>query len=84
MKCNVKAEPSGTIAGINKREDLILVTDSQDVGEIKNYFGDRPAIKEFDGFFVKVGEGDFEEVYGFHGIVPNLEKSLFKIERICK
>jgi len=84
MKCYVKAQEKGTILDLNKRSDLILVTDSQDVAEVKNYFGDRPAIKEFDGFFVKIGDGDFDEVYGFHGIVPNLEKTVWLIERTCK
>jgi len=84
MKCYVKAQEKGTILDLNKRSDLILVTDSQDVAEAKNYFGDRPAIKEFDGFFVKIGDGDFDEVYGFHGIVPNLEKTVWLIERTCK
>ncbi|MBA7554071.1 hypothetical protein ES705_46683 [subsurface metagenome] len=84
MKCYVNAQEKGTILDLNKRDDLILVTDSQDVSEIKNYFGDRAAVKEFDAFFVKVGEGDFVEVYGFHGIVPNLEKTVWQIERTCK
>lgn len=84
MRCYVKAKEMGTIADLNKRKDLTLLTDSQDVAEIKNYFGDRPAIKEFDGFFVKVGEGDIDEIYGFHGIVPNLGKTIWQIERTCK
>lgn len=84
MRCYVKAKDAGTIADLDKRKDLMLLTDSQDVEEIKNYFGNRPAIKEFDGFFVKIEEGDFDEVYGFHGIVPNLEKSVWKVERTCK
>ena len=84
MKCLVMPKPSGTIDGLKKRGDLVLLTDSQDVAEIKNYFGNKPAVQEFDGFFVKVEEGDFAEVYGFHGIIPVLEKSVWKIERTCK
>lgn len=83
VRCYVAAKEAGTIKEIQERKDLTLVTDSQDVEEIKEYFGKRPAVKEFDGFFVKIDKGDFVEVYGFHGIVPNVEKSLFKIERKC-
>ena len=84
MKCFVMSKIAGTIADLNKRKDLVLLTDSQDVVEIKTYFGNRSAVQEFDGFFVKVEEGDFAEVYGFHGIVPVLEKSVWMIERTCK
>lgn len=84
MQCNVKAERTGSIGDLQKRDDLQLLTDSQDVNAVKEYFGNREAVKEFDGFFVKVEEGDLPEVYGFHGIVPNLDKDIYKIERICK
>jgi len=83
MKVDVKYV--GTIGGNeNVLEDFILVTDSQDVAEIKDYFGLpksqwRDSLDEFDGFFVKTKDGDYHKVFGFHGNVPYNWKSLYEI-----
>jgi len=84
VRCRITAKRIGTIKDINKREDLTLLTDSQDVESVKEYFGNRKAVDEFDGFFVKVGEGDYDEIYGFEGSVPYLSKSLYKISMNCR
>jgi len=79
-KSKVDAKPIGTIRDINDRKDLILVDTSQDVEEIKKYLGSPPWFDDFGGCFVKVGEGDYEEIYCYEGSVPYLEKTLYKIE----
>ncbi len=63
-----------TIADLQGRHDLQLITDSQDVAPIKDYF--QGAALECDGFFVAVKDGDYTECYGFSGIVPFLHKPL--------
>lgn len=61
----------GTISKLEKLEpDLQLVSDSQDVNEIKSYIGNFKRLEPFDSFFVKIEDGDYSEIYGFTGIVP--------------
>ena len=84
LRSYVNASLYGRIKDIQNRNDLQLVTDSQDVKEIWDYFGNRSNATMFEGFFVKVEEGDYSEVYGFHGIVPELQKELYKITRIIR
>lgn len=72
---------AGTVESINTREDLTFISDSQEVEEIKRYFG----IEKDDtlhSFFVKAVNGDYEEVYGIGGIIPDLNKTLWKIALI--
>ena len=69
----------GTIRSIDMRDDLHLVTDSQDMEAISEYLGNPEWFKDFDGCFVKVGEGEYEEIYCFEGIIPDLDKPLYKI-----
>jgi hypothetical protein len=57
--------------------NLILVTDSQDATNIKEYLG--RIGDDYDSFFVKVEDGDFAEVYGFYGIIPELNKICYKL-----
>lgn len=57
--------------------DYQLVTDSQDVEAIKNSFGAEAS--GCGSFFVKVGDGDYESVYGFCGIVPTLTKHVYRV-----
>jgi len=69
----------GTVNKLQDRDDLSLVTDSQDVEGIKDLYGNDKELEEFDGFFVKVGEGEYTELYGFHGITPYLKKPVYKV-----
>ena len=69
----------GTVADLNKRDDLQFVSDSQDVNSIKEYLG----IDDLDyinSLFVRVENGDYAEVYGIEGIVPYLYKTVWSIE----
>ena len=71
-----------TIRDIEDRENLQLVTDSQDVEAIKEYLGSD--IGEFDldgidGFFVSIKDGDYSEILGFNGSIPYLDKELYQL-----
>jgi hypothetical protein len=81
MNAVVKATPAGTIADLDKRPELVLVTDSQDVEAVKDYFGNRAAVKDFDGFLVEVDDGEYKDVFGFEGSVPSLGKIAYKVTR---
>lgn len=70
----------GTIRDIEDREDLELANLSQDVIAIKSYLGNDKQLEDFNGFFVKISNGDYEEIYAYSGSVPDLNKGLFKIE----
>lgn len=64
-------------------DDFILVTDSQDVAPINDYLlGMKDYTKDdlYDSYFVKIGDGDYEEIYGFYGIVPVLNKNCYKLK----
>ena len=80
MRPYIKIENAGTIEDAQDREDLILVTDSQDVEAIKQHIGDFPDLEDFDGFFVTVEDGEYGEVYGFSGSVAYLYKTIYQIE----
>lgn len=70
----------GTIRDIQNRKDLILVDLSQDVRAIKEYLGNHPDLKDFNGFFVKIHNGDYTEIFAYEGTVPYLDKELWKVE----
>ena len=65
----------------NYRPDLKFVSNSQDVKYIKEYLvgigESRGFLKQFDSFFVQVGEGDYDEIWGMDGIVPHYEKDVY-------
>lgn len=54
-----------------------FVSDSQDTQAVKEHLGQ--IANEFDSFFVKVGDGDYDEVWGVHGIVPYTNKNAYRI-----
>jgi hypothetical protein len=84
VKYALEIKPCGTIRDLQKREDLTLVTDSQDVQAVKDQLGNSDALDDFDGFFVNVGEGEYTEVYGFQGNVPFLGKSLYCVSNVWR
>jgi len=77
----VRIELAGTVGDIKERSDLKLVTDSQEVREILDFVG---APHHFGGLFVKEKDGEYAEVYGFHGSVPYTYSELFAIKRYRK
>ena len=80
MRVKIRVKDAGTVQNLNKRKDLILVTDSQDVKAIKDHLGHHEDVEDFDGFFVKIEDGDYSEIYGFEGSVPWLGKSVYNID----
>ena len=68
--------PELTVNDINNREDLRFINLSQDAEDIKSSYSEA---EEYDSFFVKIGDGDYLEIYGLFGIVPYLYKTLYKI-----
>jgi hypothetical protein len=63
----------------NIPEDYQLVTDSQDVKAVLESMGQPDLYEDYQGLFVKVGDGEYESVYAFCGIVPYLSKLATKI-----
>lgn len=70
-----------TIQEIQNRQDLILVTDSQDARDLRQSLtkAEKKRAAFCDSFFVAVDEGYYEEIYGFVGIIPHLAKTLVKV-----
>lgn len=84
-KHKIVVKNCGFISDIQNRPELALVTDSQDVRAVKEMLGfgkELKELEEFGGLFVKVGEGEYTEVYGFHGSVPDLGKRLYCLQSV--
>ena len=79
MKVIVRAKLVGTIADFDTPE--YQPTDESETEYVKEYFGNRPAVQEFDAFLVKVGDGDYDDVLGFKGTIPNIGKNVWRITR---
>jgi len=62
-----------TIAQLQS-EDLTLLVDSQDIEDLRKEFPD------YDSFFVEVGDGEYNQVWGFVGTVPYLSKLVSKLK----
>jgi len=74
---------AGTIKDIQDRDDLILVTDSQEVQSVLEHINYPPENDEnamdFSGLFVSVQDGDFVEIYAYLGSIPYLFENIWKI-----
>lgn len=73
-----------TIAELSNDEKLdgrglTLVTDSQDTNHIREYFNSAEG-SEFDSYFVRVEDGDYVEIWGFFGIIPDNNKTVYRIK----
>jgi len=53
---------------LQDRPDLVLVTDSQDIGAVGESIG--RDLSEYGCLLVAVGEGEYTEVYGIESSVP--------------
>jgi hypothetical protein len=56
-----------------------FVSDSQDVSAIKEYLGNKPTHKRFNSFFIIVGNGEYDSIWGMEGIIPWLYKIATKL-----
>jgi hypothetical protein len=81
MKSEINIVESGKIFNLDCRQDLNLIQDCQVIYE---YFGNNPIVDEFDGFFAKIENGDYSEVYGFYGGIPRSYLDVYKISRTIK
>ena len=79
MRATVSAKLAGTIADFDTPE--YRSTDEGETEYVKDYFGNSPTVQEFDAFLVKVGDGDYDDVLGFHGVVPGTGKNVWRITR---
>lgn len=52
-----------------------FISNDTDVKEINKMYR-----TDYDSFFVIVGEGDYDSVYGMEGIVPDLDKAVYKVK----
>lgn len=57
------------VCDLEDNGELILLTDSQDIDAVKEYLGN-PDWFDYGCLFVKIGEGDYEEIYGCESNVP--------------
>jgi hypothetical protein len=79
MRVRLTVKPAGTVADLDKRKDLTLCDLSQDVESVKQNFGNSPKLDEFDGFLVKIEDGEYTEVYGYPGNIAYTSKPVFRI-----
>ena len=75
---------AGTIQEIQNRNDLILITDSQEVETVLNDLNypssDEEAPMDFGGLFVALQDGDYSDILAYEGTIPYLYKDLWKID----
>jgi hypothetical protein len=71
---------------VNLSNDFMLLTDSQDVDSVRDHFGlaayEKCIDLKFRSFFVIVGDGDYDQVFGCYVSVPHDYTPLYKIEQI--
>ena len=86
MHVGLRVVPSGTVADLDKRKDLVLVTNDTEVTDLKHYIAGDPFIPrlrekldDFGGFFVKVEDGEYTEIYGFSGSVAYTYKTIYRV-----
>lgn len=64
-------------------ERYSFVSDSQDVQAIKDDLGGERLVStagDFSSFFVDIEDGEYKEVWGMNGIVPYLDKAVYRIK----
>ena len=58
-------------------DDLLFVSTDIEVEGIKKLLGNEA--KDYDSFFVRIENGEIVEAYGMYGIVPHLDKLVFRV-----
>ena len=58
-------------------DEAEFISDSQDVDAVRELVG--PDAQGYDSFFVIVGDGDYDAVWGMYGIVPNDDKQVARV-----
>lgn len=67
----------GIIADLQDRNDLVLITDSQNVADILESIGEFNCMNDGVGLLVKAEDGEYTEIYQFVG-VPYLYKTVWR------
>jgi len=80
MQAKINITKSGTVKDLNTRDDLEFISDDYSINSIKNTIGRFEELKDFNSFFVKINNGEYEEVYGIYGTVPYITKDIYRIE----
>lgn len=62
-----------TIKQLQKRAELILITDFQETDNLRKEF------PGYDAFFVRSKNGEYIEVWGFVGVIPYLSKLVSRL-----
>ena len=81
MKTIIRTTYAGKIGDLQDRDELQLITNSQDVEEVKDYFGNRPSVRRFEGFLVDVGDGEYGDVYKFESNIAHNSYPVWRITR---
>lgn len=63
-------------------DSFVLLTDSQDIAAINDYFGSVCKDEDFSSFFVTEKNGEYTTVYGCHYSVPYNTDPLYLVEMI--
>ncbi|GGG87039.1 hypothetical protein [Edaphobacter dinghuensis] len=58
--------------------DLVFLCDSAEVQDLREKLALSPD-EDFDSFFVAIKDGDYTEVWGMPGIVPNKDRKVYPI-----
>lgn len=58
-------------------EDVVFVVDSQDVAELAHSLGCEDS--NYNSFFVRVNNGDYEDVWGMYYTVPLLTHPVYSV-----
>ena len=56
-------------------EEYTLIQNDGDILELNSEFK-----TAYDGFIVKIGDGEYQEVYGFEGSIPWIDKQVSQIK----
>jgi len=69
----------GIVDDLDGREELMFLSDSQDVEAIKDHIGNPEWANDYHSFFVEVLDGDYGDIYGLEYIVPYSSYPVYKI-----
>jgi hypothetical protein len=67
------------VSDLESDQDLMLLSDRQDIRAVADYLGN-PEWFDYGCLFVKVGDGDYSEIYGCESSVPYLTEWVDTIE----
>jgi hypothetical protein len=69
------------VADLDKRDDLMLITNSQDINAVKEHFGNPKGWSDYGCLFVEIVDGDYGDIFGCESDIPYMSYWVDKIER---